>query len=264
MPADLFDPARPRPLPALENCNFYTCMDFDDGSSVTGPWDIRGRFGQYIGGYSVAGKTMLDVGTASGFLAFAAEKAGATVTALEGASISEYCQLHFSGLPYHEDRATFNKDMEGWFYNFKNSFWYGWHKNNSKAQMVYAPLTALPYWGRRFDVVLAGAILEHLSDPVTVIWSLTQLATEAVIIAYTPVIIDDEMFMKPANSWDNPANNFTWWNLSLGLYRRIFANVGVDIELVPATALHEGNEHARPTIIARRVKADNGHKLASA
>ena len=252
-----FDPARPWPMPPLEKCIFYTSMDFGDGSSVTGPWDIRGRFAQYIGNYPIAGKTMLDVGTASGFLAFAAEKAGATVTALAGANISEYCQLHFSGLKYHEDRADFDKGMETWFENFKNSFWYGWHKNGSRAEMVYAPLSALPYWGRRFDVVLAGAILEHLSDPVSVIWSLSQLATEAVIIAYTPVIIDDEMFMKPATSWDNPENNFTWWNLSLGLYRRIFANVGFEIELVPAVAAHNGGDHTRPTIIARRIKADN-------
>ena len=251
----VFDPAQPRPIPAFERCSFYHSMDFDDGSSVAGPWDIRGRFAQYIGNYPVAGKALLDVGTASGFLTFAAEKSGATVTALEGLSVAEYCQLHFSGLPYHEDRTAFDTDTEGWFETLKNSFWYGWHKNNSKAEMVYAPMTALPYWKRRFDVVLAGAILEHLSDPVTVIWSLTQLATEAVIIAFTPVILDDEMFMKTANAWDNPKNNFTWWTLSLGLYRRIFANVGFDVEIVPATALAGGVEHSRPTIIARRIRS---------
>jgi hypothetical protein len=255
MTLSVFDPVHPRLIPAVEHCSFYHSMDFDDGSSVIGPWDIRGRFAQYIGNYSVAGKTLLDVGTASGFLTFAAEKSGATVTALEGLSVAEYCQLRFSGLPYHEDRATFDKDNEVWFETLKNSFWYAWHKSNSKAEMIYAPITALPYWKRRFDVVVAGAILEHLSDPVSVIWSLTRLATEAVIIAFTPVILDDEMFMKAANAWDNPQNNFTWWVLSLGLYKRIFANVGFDIEIVASTAVAGGIEHSRPTLIARRARS---------
>jgi SAM-dependent methyltransferase len=250
-----FDPAPYRPIPKFENCAFYHSLDFDDGSSVVGPWDIRGRFEQYIGNYPIAGKTMLDVGTATGFLTFAAEKAGAKVTALEGRSIAEYCQLHFSGLQYHEDRAAFVKQNEVWFETLKNGFWYCWHKMHSKAEVVYAPMTALPYWTRRFDVVLAGATLEHLSDPVSVIWSLTQLATEAVIIAFTPVIMDEAQFMATANDWNDPKNNFTWWSLSLGLYRRIFANVGFEIELVFATAVAGGVEHKRPTIIARRTSS---------
>ncbi len=96
--ADTFEPASPPAIPDAAACVFYTCMDFPDGTSVTGPWDIRGRFSEYIGHYPIEGKTLLDVGTASGFLAFSAESAGARVTALEGKSISEYDQLHFSGL----------------------------------------------------------------------------------------------------------------------------------------------------------------------
>ena len=139
-----------------------------------------------------------------------------------------------------------------WLERQKNGFWYGWHKNNSKSSVVYAPLSALPYWQNRFDVVLAGAILEHLSDPVSVIWSLTQLAREAVIIAYTPIYMEDTLTMSTANSWDNSTNNFTWWTLSLGLYKRVFANVGFEVTIVPAWAKHDGVEHSRPTLIAQR------------
>ena len=245
-------PVAPRSLPAPGSCVFYHTMDFDDGSGVSGAWDLRGRFAGYIGNYPVAGKTLLDVGTASGFLAFAAEKAGAQVTAHEGLSISEYCQLHFSGLPYHEDRAAFDRDTEAWFEALKNGFWHAWHKNHSKVEVIYAPLSSMPYWERRFDVVLAGAILEHLSDPVKLIWDMTRLANEAVIIAFTPVIMSEAQTMTAASGWDDPKQNFTWWTLSLGLYKRVFANVGFDMELVTATAVTGGVEHERPTIIARR------------
>ena len=249
---DTFKPVAPWPLASPDACTFYHSMDCLDGTMVTGPWDIRGRFAEYIGHYPISGKTFLDVGTASGFLAFAAEQAGARVTALEGLHASEYCQIHFSGLGYHEDRAAHDAMMETWFATLKNSFWYGWHHNRSAVEAVYAPLAALPYWKRQFDVVLAGAILEHLSDPVTVVWSLTQLAREAVIIAFTPVVMDDAQTMVTANGWANPEHNYTWWIISSGLYRRMFDNVGFDMELVSATALLNGVEHVRPTIIARR------------
>ncbi len=253
MPQTLFKPLEPRPLPDLADCIFYHSMDFPDGSHVTGPWDIRERFSEYIGNYPISGKTMLDVGTASGFLAFAAEEAGANVTALDGLHGSEYCKLHFSGQPYHVDRPASDDATEAWFEPMKNGFWYAWHKKKSKTEVVYAPLSALPYWGRKFDVVLAGAVLEHLSDPVSVVWALTQLAKEAVIIGFTPVIMDEGLHMTAASTWDNPVNNFTWWNLSYGLYKRIFANVGFEVAVSPATARHFGEDHSRPTIVARRI-----------
>jgi hypothetical protein len=56
------------PTPARSECLFYHSMDFPDGESVAGVWDIRGQFDQYIGNYPISGKTVLDVGTASGFL----------------------------------------------------------------------------------------------------------------------------------------------------------------------------------------------------
>ena len=254
MDPKVFEPVPPRDVASAAGCAFYHSMDFADGSSVAGAWDIRGRFAQYIGDYPLAGKTLLDVGTASGFLAFEAEKAGARVTALEGRSASEYCQLHFTGSPYHEDREAFDRDADAWFETLKNGFWHGWQKNRSRSEVVYAPLSALPYWKRRFDVVLAGAIIEHLSDPVAAIWSMTRLANEAVIIAFTPVLMTDELTMTPASTWEDPKQNYTWWNLSRGLYRRIFANVGFDMELVQVTARADGVDHRRPTIIARRRK----------
>ena len=42
---------------------WYHTMRFPDGSEVKGSWTID-DFDQYIGGYDLKGKTVLDVGTA--------------------------------------------------------------------------------------------------------------------------------------------------------------------------------------------------------
>jgi SAM-dependent methyltransferase len=253
MTSSEFAPFEPPPEPAKASCAFYHAMRYPSGETVDGAWDIGGQFAQYIGHFPIAGKTVLDVGTAGGFLAFEAERAGARVTALDGLNASEFDRLHFRDSLYDTDRAAHDAQTEAGFTTLKNGFWYSWHRNRSNVEMVYAPLRRLPYWGRRFDVVIAGAILEHLADPVGTIGTLAALADEAVIVAFTPVVDSDAQIMETANDWSNPTHNFTFWNLSRGLYRRVFANMGFSVEMVPACARSGGDEHIRPTIIARRI-----------
>jgi 2-polyprenyl-3-methyl-5-hydroxy-6-metoxy-1,4-benzoquinol methylase len=68
--------------PRAAKCYWYHTMQFPDGTRVKASWTIP-DFANYIGGYDLAGKTVLDVGRASGYLAFEAERAGAIVTGLD-------------------------------------------------------------------------------------------------------------------------------------------------------------------------------------
>jgi hypothetical protein len=43
----------PPPAPDRGDCIFYHCLDLPDGESVSGNWDIRGGFEQYVGVVSV-------------------------------------------------------------------------------------------------------------------------------------------------------------------------------------------------------------------
>lgn len=255
--SQMFSPADPWPMPALSDCRFYHCMDFPDGESVSGPWDIRGQFEQYIGNYPISGKTVLDVGTASGFLAFSAERAGATVTTLELKSVAEISLLPFGSQTYFQDNRVAWEDLvEKDWRIIKNSFWYAWHKYASKVEMIYVPLRKLKYWNRKFDVVIAGAILEHLADPVSAIGDISRLAKEAVIIAFTPVGPESDLLMRTANDWSTPDHCYTWWTLSLGLYKRVFGNVGFDVEFLPALAKTNRESVSRYTIVAKRRRRD--------
>jgi len=231
-------------MPNREDCIFYHTMDFPDGEQVTGVWDIRGQFASYVGDYPLAGKTLVDIGAASGFLTFCAEQAGATVTAFDADD------------PAHYDRIPFGKqiDRDEWLAISarRSAFWYAHAKFNSRADALYGTIRELGESGRAFDVVLAGAIVEHLSDPVAAIGHFAAIANEAVIIAFTPVVESEELRMDTMNDWTNPQFDYSWWKLSRGLYKRVFSNLGFYAEFRPASAVFSGVHHGRSTIVARR------------
>lgn len=253
-----FVPVAPWAPAPLAECFFYHTMSYPDGEVVPSAWDIGSHFDSYIGHYPISGKTLLDVGTASGFLTFRAEQAGAAVTSLDVLTAREITHIPFEQHLFHVDRAAFIESHDRYFRGLRNSYWYGWHKFGSRAEMVYAPLADLPFWDRRFEVVLAGAIVEHLSDPVTMIGNMSRLATEAVLVAFTPVLDTDDLIMEAGANWRrfSPDNTYTWWTLSRGLYRQLFDNLGFDVEFVDAYAVATfaglTEPSKRTTIVARR------------
>ena len=69
--------AEPRYVDRLEDCFFYHAMELPGFGLIPAHWDLRGRFDDYIAGVNVSGKSVLDIGTATGFLSFESEKRGA-------------------------------------------------------------------------------------------------------------------------------------------------------------------------------------------
>jgi hypothetical protein len=246
-------------IPPRETCAFYHALTFPDGEEVSGEWDLRGRFDEYIGHYPIAGKSLLDIGTAGGFLAFSAEQAGADVTALEAADTSEFRRVPAKGADYFENQRKWRDDFNRTNLTLlKNSWWYAWHKFGSKAKLVYTPIGDLYDWDIRFDVVLAGAVVMHISDPVSYIGAMTHVAREAVIVAFDDVIDTDELLIRPITGLQ-PEHDYLWWSLSRGLYKKLFDNLGFDVRFTTATMPYFSvtvprvkREATKTTVIATR------------
>lgn len=247
----------PWALPLKKDCLWYHTMELPNGETFQGAWTMP-NFQEYVGGYDLNGKTVLDVGTATGYLAFNAEREGAIVTALDAASTKEFRHVPFAAARSYHD---INASREDWHKNglipCRNSWWYSWHRHKSAAKCVYAPHIDLYEWDVKFDVVMAGAIIEHLSDPVFSIGAWARLAKEAVLIPFTDIAPGDDLALRPMTDWSNPQFNYAWWQLTRPLYERIFDNCGFDVEFRLGSAIDNADPHnprtaQRPSIIATR------------
>lgn len=160
------------PIPAIEDCRFYHAMDLPQIGFVQGGWDLRGRFDDYIGGVGVKDRSVLDVGTASGFLSFEAEKRGAhPVTSFNAAS---YSQLQRNP-GYAGNEANFKATL--------NSYRLAHHLLKSKAVPIFGDIYRLGEIAPKSDVVIVGQILVHLRDPFGALEQIARCAADTLVIA---------------------------------------------------------------------------------
>lgn len=64
-------------------CIWYQTFDWPDGRVVKGRWDYRKNVNDYIGQADFAGKSVIELGSASGYLTYAMEQRGASVTCID-------------------------------------------------------------------------------------------------------------------------------------------------------------------------------------
>jgi len=245
--------------PDIKGCIFYHTMDLPVLGRVRGSWHIR-DFAQYIGSVDLRGKTVLDVGTASGFLSFEAERAGAAeVVSFDVDSAAKAFRLPRAEDLYWTDWPAWVKQTEFFFEGMRKSYDVAHGLLGSKAQTCYGDIFQLrTLFDRSFDVTLAGAILEHLNDPVSALANMAMVTRERLIVAFTPIIESEEMILRGPHPMTDPAADSTWWVASRGLYRRVLENMGFKIEsVVPSVAFIEpkGEPEERVTLVARRRKS---------
>lgn len=243
--------AEPRHVERLSDCFFYHTMTLPDFGEVRGHWDLRGRFHDYIGNVDVNGKSVIDIGTATGFLSFEAERNGATrVVSFDMAHASQQSFLPFAENLRRRKPETQNVEMEQW----KNAYWLCHRLLNSKADVYYDDIYHLPAELGQFDIALVGSVLEHLSDPISALGSICHLVRETIVIV-SPLIQTEERIARFEGSADHPENDFTWWTYSVGLYREVLKMLGFTIDRIRHSEyLYHYQERLEPrhTLVAVR------------
>jgi SAM-dependent methyltransferase len=254
---------RPRVVDLLEDCFFYHAMELPGFGLVRGHWDLRGRFDDYIGGVNVAGKSVLDIGTATGFLSFEAEKRGATrVLSFDMSDAKQQAFLPFKDKLYYRDperwAEVYGAEIEQW----KNAYWLCHRLLESKANVYYGNIYGLPTELGQFDIAIVGSVLEHLSDQITALASIARLTRETMVIV-SPLLQTEERIARFESLASNPAADFTWWTYSLGVYREVFAMLGFRITKISHEKYYYmyGDElKERATIVA--VRGEQGAESA--
>lgn len=207
--------------PERHACNFYHSVALPDGE-VIGQWDLRGAEDAYLGNTDFAGKTVLEIGPASGHLTFHMERAGAQVTCLEPTLAHLWDRVPFEGA-----------DTLGWMEHFteniigvRNAFWFCHRLYGAKARMIEADPYALPAEIGDFDIGLFGAVLLHCRSPVSLLEQAARRVRETIIVTemHRPELGERPICEFLPHRGVN--QNHTWWSFTPAFFTSALGLLG--------------------------------------
>ncbi|MGH9108424.1 MAG: class I SAM-dependent methyltransferase [Acidimicrobiales bacterium] len=208
----------------LEDFVWYHTFELPDGRVVPGAWDLRGSEGDYLGGVDLAGKRVLELGPATGYLTFHMERLGAEVVAFETGFDVGIDVLPYRGREDPDEKAkvmvtTVDRNHDAWWHMHKL---YG-----SKATLVQGSIYDLPSDLGTFDVTLVGAILLHLREPWGALRQAARRTTGCMIV--TEPLQDDvappeSNVMRFSPSAESHLTN--WWSIYPGAVVSMLERLG--------------------------------------
>jgi hypothetical protein len=219
--------AAPKVVTDPKQCVFYHTMDLPD-SAVKGHWDLRGRLFDYIGGLTVSGKSVIDVGTASGFLTWELEKAGADVVSFDAGDATDIAFVPIHDQRHVTDRDAWKRDNDVFLDRLKNSYWFAHRQLRSRSRALYGNIYELDTYGHQFDIAVMGQILVHLKDPVNAIAAVARVCRETLVI--TEGTIDSpQPDMRLCARASSGGPGYMWWLCSVPFYREVLAMQGFEV-----------------------------------
>lgn len=241
-----------------QDAAFYHTIDFGDGVLRKGAWDLRDHEQTYLGGCDVAGKRVLEVGPASGFLSayLASKGADLVVFDLPLGSASEL--VPFSEIDDMEEFASGGRRSVE---QLRNSWWLTKRRLGFKASAVYADVYAPPSDLGRFDVAVFGSVLLHLSNPFRALQAFAAVTDSTIVV--TDVVGASSLRPDSQNLYGaahmifapSPLPNgiVHWWALSADAVRHMLHKLGFT-ECVVTTHSPKRMPSSPPlfTVVARR------------
>ncbi|WP_407526122.1 class I SAM-dependent methyltransferase [Methylobacterium oryzisoli] len=253
----------PRTVTDLAACHFTHAVDLPGHGSVAAPWDLRATWRAYIGEVDVAGKRVLDVGTGSGFLSFAMERAGARVTSLPLDRGACWDIVPFPGVV----RSLVDPSLEDHHRRIADAYWFSHAALGSRARVVQGSPYAIPRAVAPLDVAVFATALMRLRDPFRALHAAAQLTRESLVVTeflprrfhllrYLPGRLARGMYLVPRA--DARARFGTWWVVAPETVREFLRILGFGETRV---SLHRQRAadgwHRFYTVVGRRTEPTN-------
>jgi SAM-dependent methyltransferase len=269
--------ATPRAVESLTDCYFYHSMDIPGHGEVTGEWDLRGDEYRYLGGADLAGKRVLELGAASGFLTTYMEQQGADVVAYDLSENHSWDVVPFAGT----DLGNFDTIRRDHLRRINNGFWLNHRAQGLSAKLVHGTVYTVPAEIGQVDVATFASILLHLRDPFLALQTSARLVKDTIIVTDVypaseyhlvsdyvdaPDPEGDVTRTLPPEShgqakatflpqhWDH-AYGDTWWHLSPEIIRRYIGVLGFEkTEITYHHAFAGGNRTLLYTVVGHRTR----------
>lgn len=202
---------------------WYHTIDLPDGTSTAGWYDTRRAPDEVEWPSVLAGGRALDVGTFDGFWAFELERRGAAeVVALD---VDDPEDLDW----FYDERERGPELVREWGTERGGGFAEAARLVGSAAKRVQCSVYDLtPDVAGTFDVVVCGALLEHLAEPVRALERMRDVCRgELVVIEHLDPWLDVLAHRIPAahfaSDWDQ------WWRVNTRGLVEIVARAGFDV-----------------------------------
>jgi len=198
---------------------WYHSFHFDNGFVRPGDYHIGPDVADYRFPGDLAGKSVLDIGTGSGWFAAYFEQRGAEVTTVDARGYCDFDQFGRDRYPAVSTEKP-RPDRVGphgepvYYSPVSKGFWIMKDLLGLKATYVNARVYEVCpelFGGRAFDLVFMGSVLMHLRDPVGALMAAHSVCRGA-LIATSYVLPDDPGMPEPVMRMnERAADGISWW-----------------------------------------------------
>jgi len=247
--------AQPQAVTDLDECFFYHAIDLPGYGTVPGPWDLRGKAGEYLGNVEFKGKRVLEIGTASGFLCFYMESQGAEVVAYDLSENDAWDVVPYAGWDYRHEITNSKEHIR----RINNGYWLAHRALTSSARVMHGNVYNVPGDIGLVDVAVLSSVLLHVRGPFLALQNALRLTLEKVIIVER-VPEEDRYNLKgpyarflPEPSLTDPTE--TWWVLSPEVLKKFIGVLGFDdVEITYHTQVWKGATIPLFTLVGQRTR----------
>ncbi len=213
---------------------WYHTVELPNGLVTPGALDYRLVLDRYGFPDDLKGKSVLDVGSGTGFFAFEFERRGAEVTSVDLPSIADW------DMPAGEDKEISLREMlkhysansveEVTRLHIEGPFDFCRQARKSQVKRVHSTIydvSAEKVGRKSFDVVFLGDILEHTFSPLKALSSVAPLCHGTLILSSLyPMKIEAEPVMFYVGGDKRRYDNRTWWYPSKLLLTQMLRRLG--------------------------------------